>query len=236
MKKILILILALSLSLQFGCQKETKKDPLAALKSTTYPSNLTLEDGYDIILPYVKNWAPDAVLSTYRTSLPLSGENYKSNLYAFDSLKQKKTLVIGYNRATPHQSSVGDPQSYQLTNHFTVEEVDWTKEPDWTGLSEQETEKIKKELISSKFNNIEQYVKSEDVIRLAAKEGLDDFISQYSDLEVKDNSVSLIEFSDGTIEWYVTYFVGQPDALKFTHTFIMTFNPDDGKITKKSIK
>ena len=80
-----------------GCISKTNKitnpdktDIFNPLILKQYTENLSLEDGYNTIIPFIKKWSSDALLTTYVTNIPNSSQNYNSNLYTFDSISLKK--------------------------------------------------------------------------------------------------------------------------------------------------
>ena len=101
-KTLLITTSILMIFVISGCSQKTIKNNtdvsqtnnqniFSELKSKTYTQNLSLEEAYKIIEPFVSKWASDAVLTKYLTSLPTSNNNYSSPYFEFDSPKNKKT-------------------------------------------------------------------------------------------------------------------------------------------------
>lgn len=246
-KTLLITTSILMIFVISGCSQKTIKNNtdvsqtnnqniFSELKSKTYTQNLSLEEAYKIIEPFVSKWASDAVLTKYLTSLPTSNNNYSSPYFEFDSPKNKKTLAIGFNHQIYNDMLISDPKNFKKSNKFTTYEFDWTKESDWVELSDEEMTEAKLKYANSKMNNVDNYVNSETIKQTALKDGLNNFIDKYKNLDIRENSIKLTELNERNIEWQVIFWVGEPNSIKITHTFTAKYNPITGELINKSEK
>lgn len=235
-KKIIVIILTLVVLAGAAIYFYNSKNGLnvfSTLKSQKFSSDLSLEDGYKIIEPYAKKWNADAELSQYYTNIPTDKEKFKVNVYTFDSLSQSKNLAISYNFKLVEDSSLGDPKQHNEINQFLAAETNWINIAGFKKLSGQELIDAKKYYIP--FDNLSQFLTSDQIIALAKKEGLNDFLNKYSGLDVKQNQVQFMNLTNEPV-WVVVYFVGELNVIKPTHSFMIKFDPKTGDIISKVIK
>lgn len=238
MRKLFLLTIIFSLTFLTGCNKNDNKSEniFSSINSRLYSNNLTLEDGLEIILPTVKNWADDAILQKLMTNVIVNQNEFKANVYEFESVKKRKTLSVTYNYKHPIDektfSGFGSPESWELSNRFNFQEVNWP-----TDTSEETLKEVNKDLGQSKYNDIDNYLKSEKIIDLAKKEGLSDFINKYKKIPVIRNNIWLFETSkDNKIEWVVDYSVFDGSDKQTSHIFLARFDPITGELIKKTIR
>jgi hypothetical protein len=213
-----------------------EQDAFLTLTTQGFSKNLSLEEGFKIVLPSVRKWSKDAVLQKYMTNIINNKLDYKVLVYEFYSLSKKKILLITFNIKAPiiEDKFIGfnNPEEWELNNKFYVQEVNWPF------VNGERLDEIKTNLAESNFNHIDNFVTSEDIIKIAKSEGLENFISNFNDYKVESNLVTLFENStENNIEWIVEYIISKDNSpFVQRHVFMARFNPFTGNIINKVIK
>lgn len=256
MRKYIISLVAISALVLFGaaCSKTPTQQTLPTPNSSTgsaenifspitsvkYSSDLSIEDGYKIILPYVKKWAQDAYLIKYFSSIITSNYNYKANYYSFISLSSQKTLEVTYNRKLNSEYLISDPRSFKSINIFNIREVYWKDDFDSKKQSKEEWDAsvlYQKKIVSrGSFNNLDNFLSSTKMIELAQKDGLSDFIDKYKGLTITHNEINLVDYENGDTEWMIMLSMGNFEPLKISRTFAARYNATNGNLINKVIK
>jgi hypothetical protein len=213
-----------------------KTNIFAPLLSKQFSEDLSLEEGYNIVLPYVHDWASDALLTTYSTNIPDSSQNYKSNLYTFDSISSKKTIIICYNCKPISSNNTLDlvfefdkTANKELNKTFSIKEIYWP-------TNDNEGEDLyKNTVLDYHINNINNYVSSDRIIEIAKKEGLTDFINNHKNYNSNTNRVALQYSHLEALEWVIFYEVIDELNNK-SGVFTFVANAETGEIKNKRVK
>lgn len=239
-KSISFILIIFSMFLVSGCslvqspgKSDVKQDIFSTLTSQNFSKDLSLEDGYKIVLPYAKKWSEDVILQYYMTNIPDYQIDYKALAYRFESIKKRRSLFITYNmKESPISEATNftDPTGWELNKKFNVQDENWPTKIDGEDLNINE---YIMSLQKSQYNDVSNFLTSDEILELAKSEGLDDVINKK--LKGSWNSIWLFEGDDG-IEWTVTYFVSKDGAGKPEYAFLARFNPTTGKLINKVIR
>ncbi len=205
------------------CQKPSDLEIIfQAILTKEYSTDLSLEEAYTIVLPYVKQWADDAVLVAYETNIATVEKNFKVNYYTFFSQKKDKSLTILFNDTLYKEGTkdsaglTGEPLNFVVTKKFNVLENEMF-------FSQTDTEYVLKE----KSLYFDKLIGSEEIINKAKKSGLENLILKNTGTQLLESSVSLAKNQD-KLNWILR--VSYANKSKDVVSFVASYDAETGEL------